>query len=159
MIRRPPRSTLFPYTTLFRSLGARPLPIQLPLGVEARHLGAVDLVEEVAWVFSGNRDDAPIRIPLPDAHREEPDRWEDEARAAMGIAARISGEALEACVDTLKDFPQRRDDLVEAVAELDDQLMISYVEGRRISTAELKKALRRATLANVVAPEIGRAHV
>src|SRR5256885_8445057 len=24
MIRRPPRSTLFPYTTLFRSLGARP---------------------------------------------------------------------------------------------------------------------------------------
>src|SRR2546427_7927395 len=25
MIRRPPRSTLFPYTTLFRSQGARPL--------------------------------------------------------------------------------------------------------------------------------------
>src|SRR2546426_5258221 len=25
MIRRPPRSTLFPYTTLFRSAGARPL--------------------------------------------------------------------------------------------------------------------------------------
>src|SRR5258708_24636983 len=25
MIRRPPRSTLFPYTTLFRSLAARPL--------------------------------------------------------------------------------------------------------------------------------------
>src|SRR5438876_4484982 len=26
MIRRPPRSTLFPYTTLFRSRGADPLP-------------------------------------------------------------------------------------------------------------------------------------
>src|SRR3989442_8950032 len=26
MIRRPPRSTLFPYTTLFRSLNARQLP-------------------------------------------------------------------------------------------------------------------------------------
>src|SRR3712207_7365937 len=26
MIRRPPRSTLFPYTTLFRSLGPRPVP-------------------------------------------------------------------------------------------------------------------------------------
>src|SRR2546430_13541941 len=26
MIRRPPRSTLFPYTTLFRSLGGEPLP-------------------------------------------------------------------------------------------------------------------------------------
>src|SRR5258708_8863456 len=27
MIRRPPRSTLFPYTTLFRSPGLRPMPI------------------------------------------------------------------------------------------------------------------------------------
>src|SRR3712207_8754386 len=27
MIRRPPRSTLFPYTTLFRSLGAPPEPL------------------------------------------------------------------------------------------------------------------------------------
>src|SRR2546425_1931756 len=26
MIRRPPRSTLFPYTTLFRSLGSRAMP-------------------------------------------------------------------------------------------------------------------------------------
>src|SRR5256885_11128743 len=26
MIRRPPRSTLFPYTTLFRSIGARGVP-------------------------------------------------------------------------------------------------------------------------------------
>src|SRR2546425_9389579 len=27
MIRRPPRSTLFPYTTLFRSMGARPIAL------------------------------------------------------------------------------------------------------------------------------------
>src|SRR2546430_6024042 len=30
MIRRPPRSTLFPYTTLFRSVG----PVELPIGRE-----------------------------------------------------------------------------------------------------------------------------
>src|SRR5256885_7148508 len=30
MIRRPPRSTLFPYTTLFRSLGRVRLPARLP---------------------------------------------------------------------------------------------------------------------------------
>src|SRR5256885_17156463 len=28
MIRRPPRSTLFPYTTLFRSASTRPLPVR-----------------------------------------------------------------------------------------------------------------------------------
>src|SRR2546430_12662353 len=38
MIRRPPRSTLFPYTTLFRSLGAD-LDDHAP-GVRAHHLGA-----------------------------------------------------------------------------------------------------------------------
>src|SRR3712207_6872378 len=40
MIRRPPRSTLFPYTTLFRSLGTRPRsdPDQqrVALGVEVQ---------------------------------------------------------------------------------------------------------------------------
>src|SRR5689334_24691065 len=30
MIRRPPRSTLFPYTTLFRSISVRPGPARLP---------------------------------------------------------------------------------------------------------------------------------
>src|SRR3712207_7568101 len=49
MIRRPPRSTLFPYTTLFRSgvrvgdlrLGRQVLG-SLPHGVELRHPGLVD---------------------------------------------------------------------------------------------------------------------
>src|SRR3712207_7316043 len=35
MIRRPPRSTLFPYTTLFRSLGGPRLTLEL--GVNAGH--------------------------------------------------------------------------------------------------------------------------
>src|SRR3712207_7659677 len=38
MIRRPPRSTLFPYTTLFRSVMGHP---DRPDGQEARHVGQV----------------------------------------------------------------------------------------------------------------------
>src|SRR3712207_8567157 len=37
MIRRPPRSTLFPYTTLFRS-GAKRIP-HLPIGLSPQHTG------------------------------------------------------------------------------------------------------------------------
>src|SRR5688572_31590413 len=37
MIRRPPRSTLFPYTTLFRSLGQGPRQRHPPLGRAARY--------------------------------------------------------------------------------------------------------------------------
>src|SRR3989449_9745059 len=43
MIRRPPRSTLFPYTTLFRS-GRRPLPterVREGLALGGKELGAV----------------------------------------------------------------------------------------------------------------------
>src|SRR5260221_1783656 len=40
MIRRPPRSTLFPYTTLFRSRRARPVIHQL--GAVHGHLGGGD---------------------------------------------------------------------------------------------------------------------
>src|SRR2546427_4876792 len=38
MIRRPPRSTLFPYTTLFRSIGERDSHGNLPLRVEVKGL-------------------------------------------------------------------------------------------------------------------------
>src|SRR3712207_8279643 len=38
MIRRPPRSTLFPYTTLFRSAGARREPDALHAGEAPLHL-------------------------------------------------------------------------------------------------------------------------
>src|SRR3989441_6005691 len=39
MIRRPPRSTLFPYTTLFRSFFARQLEAHLPVRVDKVLLG------------------------------------------------------------------------------------------------------------------------
>src|SRR2546422_8038168 len=53
MIRRPPRSTLFPYTTLFRSQRSLAEPVALavhavaprhgPLGLEVREQGEVEL--------------------------------------------------------------------------------------------------------------------
>src|SRR3712207_8729689 len=47
MIRRPPRSTLFPYTTLFRSVGARPHPVE-----EAPHGGVLAVDGEALAVLA-----------------------------------------------------------------------------------------------------------
>ncbi len=47
---------------------------------------------------------------------------------------------------------EQRDNLVEKVAEQDEQTMISYLEGHDISTPELKKAIRRATIAGAITP-------
>src|SRR2546427_7527411 len=47
MIRRPPRSTLFPYTTLFRSLKlGRPLRVKLGIDVTAPHVTLGNRSEE-----------------------------------------------------------------------------------------------------------------
>src|SRR5438034_11520447 len=94
LIRRPPRSTLFPYTTLFRSprlvyvnkmdrvgadyfrcsemlksrLGAHPVPIQIPIGREDQYRGLVDLIDQVALVWQ--EDDETLgkeytKAPVP----------------------------------------------------------------------------------------------
>src|SRR5256885_12913900 len=48
MIRRPPRSTLFPYTTLFRSLPVMPEPI-LHVDNLVKHYGDVHAVRGVSF--------------------------------------------------------------------------------------------------------------
>src|SRR2546427_9670157 len=84
MIRRPPRSTLFPYTTLFRSLpgnmmlpgdldGSTPPPVGSPnpyyRQVDGDHFGDADRVE--IWDFhidrrnpSASRFSGPTNLPL-----------------------------------------------------------------------------------------------
>src|SRR3712207_8917510 len=67
MIRRPPRSTLFPYTTLFRSRSWRQLPTRPPLtqpAVEHRRLaghGVPPPTRDRAHGSSGVRTDAADR--------------------------------------------------------------------------------------------------
>src|SRR3712207_8478785 len=59
MIRRPPRSTLFPYTTLFRSAGRQPLPVTSPVS---------QLPVDRLTVGCGERNDA-LGCRMPDDGR------------------------------------------------------------------------------------------
>src|SRR3712207_8227436 len=70
MIRRPPRSTLFPYTTLFRSVLADQL-----VHVGARHLARHRAVREVGE--GGGRDDVPAAL-LPRPARALPHELRSE---------------------------------------------------------------------------------
>ena len=45
-----------------------------------------------------------------------------------------------------------REEMVERVAENDDQTMVSFLEGHEIDTNELKKAIRRATISTSITP-------
>src|SRR6266480_867670 len=73
MIRRPPRSTLFPYTTLFRSKPARVTLEQLPVdprlvvvALEVPGRGELDQVP-VAGVVLGEQGQVRVALPLRSA--------------------------------------------------------------------------------------------
>src|SRR3712207_8598916 len=60
MIRRPPRSTLFPYTTLFRSVDAARLGAEVWVGGERRHGAA----EEARRLGAGEAEAPGPRVGL-----------------------------------------------------------------------------------------------
>ena len=101
-------------------LGANPIAIQLPLGSETAFEGIIDLIEQTAWVFPGDRTLKPIETPIPEKYEED----------------------VVAC----------REQLIETVAESDEDLMAAYIEGRVMTVPEIKAALRRATLSTKLVP-------
>src|SRR3989442_7821430 len=77
MIRRPPRSTLFPYTTLFRSHVERPEERVARAGRVEAHL-VDELLEDERVV--GEQRDAPLPVV-------ETDRSRDHLRHPAGVSA------------------------------------------------------------------------
>jgi elongation factor G len=101
-------------------LGAKPVPIQLPIGSEDRFRGIVDLMENKAVMYLDDQ-----------GKREELDE----------IPAEVAEQA-----ETM------RQEMIEAIAETDDELMLLYLEGEELSADELKRALRKATISNQLVP-------
>ncbi len=105
-----------------KRLGANPIAVQMPIGTESEFCGVVDLIHEQAIVYCG------------------------EAGAELEPVARpIPPElAVEAA--------SRREELIEALALLDDALAEAYLEGEEISGVRLQEVLRRATLDGCAVP-------
>src|SRR2546429_6603590 len=83
MIRRPPRSTLFPYTTLFRSVVARPDQTVLQAVVGEKHLAfaARELVHFDSKVFGSAAGPIDVlEIGEPPAVRRPRGRANHESR-------------------------------------------------------------------------------
>jgi elongation factor G len=102
-------------------LGARPVPIQLPIGAETNFKGIIDLVRMKAVV------------------------WEDEALGAKFHDEDIPADLMDAAV-------QARAEMVEACAELDDQAMDDYLNGKELDIPTIKKLLRKAVLTGAFFP-------
>src|SRR2546429_3754745 len=76
MIRRPPRSTLFPYTTLFRSLALESV-VGPELGDHAAQLGVLAVEDRRALDRAA---DAGVELEQRDLHEDDPDQREGDER-------------------------------------------------------------------------------
>ena len=56
--------------------------------------------------------------------------------------------------DMQEQAEKYRDQMVEAIASTDDDLMMKYLEGEEITIPELQAALRKATIANQIVPVV-----
>jgi elongation factor G len=101
-------------------LGANPVAIQLPIGVEDSFVGVVDLIRKKAIIYV---DDLGTRSKVTD----------------------IPGEMRELVAEY-------REKLLEAVAEADEELMFKYLEGEELTEEEIKRGIRKATLAVKMIP-------
>ena len=71
--------------------------------------------------------------------------WSDDDSGARPTAAPIPD-------DIRADVESAHHDMVERIAETDDELTLRYLEGEEIEMEELRAALRRATVRNLATP-------
>jgi elongation factor G len=101
-------------------LGANPIMVQMPIGIESTFIGVVDLIDNQAIT------------------------WEDDlgAEPVIGeIPAELADEAAE-----------RRTQMIELIAEQDDDLMVKFLDGEEITKEELKAGLRKAVVSGMATP-------
>jgi elongation factor G len=73
--------------------------------------------------------------------------WKDETKGA-------EYEIVDIPADLVDEANQWREKLVEAVASVDDDLMMKYLEGEEISEGELRKGIRKGTLELKIVPVV-----
>ena len=107
--------------TIRDRLGARAIPIQIPIGQESKFAGVVDLVE--------------MRAIL----------WHDETMGAKYSIEEIPADLKEKALEF-------RSQMIEAIADSDDEVMNAFLEGEEVTTEQIKRALRKATISMNVFP-------
>jgi elongation factor G len=100
--------------SIHKRLGAKAEAIQWPIGAEDKFVGAIDLVDMVAYVYDGEPEENYQTLPIPS--------------------------------DMLELAKEKRTKLIEAVAEFDDEMMMTYVDGEEVTVPLLKRAIRQGTL-------------
>jgi elongation factor G len=112
----------FTVRTISERLGAKPLPVQIPIGAEGSFVGVIDLIYNRALTWRGDTS-----------------KGEDYAIE-------------EIPEDLAELVEQYRHQLIETVAESDEPLLEKYLGGEELTPEEIKGAIRKLTIAGEMYP-------
>ncbi|RYG88790.1 MAG: GTP-binding protein, partial [Alphaproteobacteria bacterium] len=106
-------------------LGANAVRILIPIGAEDQLIGQIDVVNQKAVYFS-----------------------DDDKFGSTYTVKDLEGDLIDLCKEAY-------DELVNAVADVDDQVGEKFLNEEVITLEELKQGIRRATIANLLVPVAG----
>jgi elongation factor G len=112
----------FTVRTISERLGAKPLPLQIPIGAESSFVGVVDLIDNRALTWRGDTN-------------------KGEGYAIEEIPA-----------DLVEQAAEYRHQLIETVAESDEELLEKYLNGEELTSEEIKGAIRKLTINSELYP-------
>ncbi|MEO0017694.1 MAG: elongation factor [Verrucomicrobiota bacterium] len=106
-------------------LGANAVRVLIPIGAEDQLIGQIDVVNQKAVYFS-----------------------DDDKYGSTYTIQELEGDLIDIARDAY-------DELIHAVADVDDEIADKFVHEQPISLLELKQGIRRATVANKLIPVAG----
>jgi elongation factor G len=128
--------------TIRQRLGAHPVPLQFPLGREDNFIGIINFLEENVIVWLEETLGAKFEI------FEVAKLWDKAfVDSRPDVAAALKGSAIDK-----KFYDDHRNKVLEYIAEHDDELIDKYLNGVPLTLEEMRKSIRKSTLALKIVP-------
>ncbi|MBL1434198.1 elongation factor G [Candidatus Wolfebacteria bacterium] len=108
------------YESIVTRLSKKAVRLQIPIGEEGDHDGAVDLLKMKAFYFDGDMGENVREEEIPENLKADAEKF--------------------------------RAELIERIAENNDDMLEDFLEGKEFTLEQLKTGLRKAVIANAIFP-------
>ncbi|HMI52730.1 MAG TPA: elongation factor G [Candidatus Saccharimonadales bacterium] len=128
--------------TIRQRLGAHPVSLQFPLGREDNFIGIIDFIEEKVVVWLEETLGAKFEI------FEVAKLWDKEfVDSRPDVATALKASAIDKAF-----YDKHRAEMVDYIAEHDDEVIDRYLTDGTLTAEEMRKSIRKSTLALKIVP-------
>jgi len=128
--------------TIRQRLGAHPVSLQFPLGREDNFIGVIDFIEEKVVVWLEETLGAKFEI------FEVAKLWDKAfVDSRPDVATALKASAIDKAF-----YDKHRAEMVDYIAEHDDEVIDKYLTDGTLTAEEMRKSIRKSTLALKIVP-------